>query len=70
MIGTEQIRKIEINSSKCVHCSWCLSACNTRALNYDKDKRVEFDEKLCIGCYLCIEVCPRRAINPISFNSN
>ena len=69
MINVQSIRKINLDSARCVHCGMCLSICKTKALNHDLENRIYFREELCIGCHLCIEICPRAAISSFSLNS-
>ncbi len=60
----EEIRWLEEN---CVHCTACVSACPTHALEVERGGMVvSFDQERCIACELCLGTCPYGAIE-ISF---
>ncbi len=55
--------------TRCVHCSACVGACLTHALELARpEMTVSFDHERCIACGLCLNACPYEALE-IMFNN-
>ena len=51
--------KVSYDTSRCIHCGNCASACFSRALTLGApDWRLQFDPEKCIVCKLCLTSCP------------
>lgn len=51
--------KISVDSSKCVSCGACASACFSQALTISApDWKLKFNPEKCIVCKLCLTACP------------
>lgn len=44
--------------SVCNQCQSCVSECQVKALNVNKQGVVMVNKNLCIGCLVCVAVCP------------
>ena len=54
---------IKWHEEKCIHCTFCVPACPTGALNVDREKMlVSFNKEKCIVCELCVKVCPYNVV--------
>ena len=53
--------EIMYNNSKCVKCGACLSVCDKKAHNVNKDVHI-LERSLCIGCGKCADACVFGAI--------
>lgn len=51
------------HEDRCTHCTACISACPTKALDVDRTQMfVSFHRDKCIACEGCIPVCPYHAM--------
>jgi pyruvate formate lyase activating enzyme len=53
--------EIGIDSSKCICCGTCVSACPSGAISME-DVGLLVLREICSGCFACAEACPKRAI--------
>ncbi len=60
------IEDINWDSTRCTHCTACVTVCPTNAFRIDRNTmRVEFDRNKCIACGLCVDICPYHALEII-----
>jgi len=57
------IQDVELDESKCTHCTYCVTLCPTQAFSVNRDTmEVSLDKDKCIACGICVKVCPYDAI--------
>ncbi len=52
-----------VDSTRCIQCGRCASACPTRALAFKTNTTPRLHGQICIGCCCCHELCPVKAIH-------
>ncbi len=60
---------ISVDEDKCIGCSWCIEACEFRAVTIPSGKKIVAFCDLCDGQPLCIELCPRKALELLTPNA-
>jgi len=58
----EKSRQIQFNSSRCINCNACVSACPSICYSNTDEGIHKFNSKKCVKCLKCAEVCLPRAI--------
>jgi ferredoxin len=54
---------IKWHTDKCTHCTACIPACPSGAMEVDRETwDVSFHKDRCIACELCITICPFNAL--------
>ena len=62
LLSTEILKKIEMNSSKCIGCGLCVEECPTGIIGIADGKAFFTDIARCISCGHCAAICPASAI--------
>lgn len=60
-MARELAKVVHVDSSKCVNCHACISACPVKFCNNASGEFVSINDNMCIGCGNCIRACKHEA---------
>lgn len=60
-MAREMLKKVVIDSNKCVGCGACIAACPEQAIRMKPGWLSHVLQEKCVGCGTCVALCHRGA---------